>query len=215
MMDGSCVSSQRWAHMHERHVPAPGVDAGDAHTARGQIERRRAAHAAAGGEIFVAADAAGGARIDEDDIERLELVTDAFEFGFHFGRRDHMTVRHFAKIELDARAKKPVERHLIDGHHRLAVDRLRLKMNRRIHVRAVMRRQLDLFDCPGLAVRQVLAAQAGKQLHHKGCGLGIAAVGDFRPHERRVVDRFIFKRRREVDNPTRQFHSVPVQLLAQ
>jgi hypothetical protein len=82
---------------------------------------------------------------------------------------------------------------LIDCHHQLAVDRLRLEMNRRIHMRAVMRGERDLFDRPGLAVRQILAAQAGKQLAQERRGLGIAAVGDFRPHERRVVDRFVFK----------------------
>jgi hypothetical protein len=106
--------------------------------------------------------------------------------------------------------KKPVERHLIDRHHRFAVDRLRLKMNRRIHMGAVMRRERDLFDCPALAIRQILAAQTGKQIEQKGRGLGVAAVGDFRPHKRRVIDRFVFKRRRQIDNSAGQFHDVPL-----
>ena len=122
-------------------------------------------------------------------------MADAFELGFDLGGGDDMTVRDFAEIELDAGAEKPVERHLIDRHHRLAVDRLRLKMNRRIHMGAVMRGERNFFDCPALAFRQILAAQTGKQLDERRRGLGVGAVGDFRPHERRVVDRFVFKRR--------------------
>src|SRR5216683_1261527 len=43
---------------------------------RGEIERRLAAHAAAGGEILLGADTAAGPGIDQHDIERLQLVTD-------------------------------------------------------------------------------------------------------------------------------------------
>jgi hypothetical protein len=122
-------------------------------------------------------------------------MADAVELGFDLGGTDHMAVRNFAEIELDAGAEEPIERHLIDGHHRLTVDGLRLEMERRIHMRAVMRGERDLFDRPGFAVRQILAAQAGKQLAQERRGLSVAAVDDFRPHERRVVDRFIFERR--------------------
>src|SRR5262249_24566656 len=115
------------ASMHERGVPAPGVDAGDAHAARGQIKRGLAAHAAAGGEVLIAADAARSAGVVENDVEWLELMADAFEFGVDLGGRDHMAVRNFTEIELDAGTEEPVERHLIDGHHRLAIDRLRLE----------------------------------------------------------------------------------------
>ena len=69
------------AGMHEGRVPAPGIDAGDAHAARGQIKRGVAAHAAAGSEVLIAADAARSAGVDENDVERLELMADAFEFG--------------------------------------------------------------------------------------------------------------------------------------
>src|SRR5689334_16470181 len=79
------------ADMRKRRVPAPGVDAGDAHAARRQIKRRLAPHAAAGGEIFVTADAARSPRIDQNDVERFQLMADALEFGFDLGGGDHMT----------------------------------------------------------------------------------------------------------------------------
>ena len=85
-------------------------------------------------------------------------------------------------------------------------------MNRRIHMGAVMRGERNFFDCPALAFRQILAAQTGKQLDEKRRGLGVGAVGDFRPHERRVVDRFVFKRRRQIDNSAGQFHGGSVRL---
>ena len=62
-------------------------------------------------------------------------------------------------------------------------------------MRAVMGVELDFFDRPAFAVWQILAAQAGKQLAQERGGFGVAAVGDFGPHERRVVDRFVFERR--------------------
>ena len=194
------------AGVHERRVPAPGVDAGDAHAARGEIKRGFAAHADAGGEILVAADALGRARVDQHDVERFELVADALELGLDLRRRHHMAVRHFAKVELDAGPEEPVERHLVDGHHRRTVDRVRLEVDRRVHMRAVMRRQLDVLDRPAFAVRQILAAKAGKQLAQQRRGIGVALVLDLRPHEGRVVHRLVFERRRQIDHAAGQFH---------
>src|SRR6516225_8476746 len=78
------------AGVHEGRVPAPGIDAG----------------------------AARSAGVDENDVERLEVMADAFEFDLDLGGRDNMAVRNFTEIELDAGTEKPVERHLIDSHHR-------------------------------------------------------------------------------------------------
>src|ERR1700733_3446489 len=83
-------------------------------------------------------------------------------------------------------------------------------MNRRVHMRAVMRGKLDLLDRPALAVGQILLAQTWKQLEQKRRGLGIADILDLRPHERRIVDRFVFERRRQIDDPAGQFHCFPV-----
>src|SRR6266496_4419451 len=106
-----------FSHVHERYVPAPSVDAADANAARGEVESRFAAHATAGGQIFVATDTTSGTRVDQYDIERLQLVADALKFCRHLSRADNMTVRHFAEVELDTGTKEPVERHLVDTQH--------------------------------------------------------------------------------------------------
>src|SRR5215467_1121877 len=144
-----------FAHVHERYVPAPGVDAADADAARGEVESRFAAHATTGGQIFVAADTTSGARVDQYNVERLQLVANALKLCRHFSGRDDMTVWHFAEVELDTGTKEPVERHLVDTHHSFAVDRCRLEMDRRIHMGAVMRRYRHNFESPTLSAWQV------------------------------------------------------------
>src|SRR5690606_32270263 len=52
----------------EGRVPAPRVGAGDAHAAAGEVERRLAAHAAAGGEVVVLAVFRAGRGVDDDDV---------------------------------------------------------------------------------------------------------------------------------------------------
>ena len=47
-----------------------------------------AAHAAACRQIFVRADALAGARVDQHDIKRLELMANARELGFHLRRAE-------------------------------------------------------------------------------------------------------------------------------
>src|SRR5215467_16343602 len=89
-----------FAHVHERYVPAPGVDAADADAARGEVESRFAAHATTGGQIFVAADTTSGARVDQYNVERLQLVANALKLCRHFSGRDDMTVWQFAEVEL-------------------------------------------------------------------------------------------------------------------
>src|SRR5262249_6402033 len=144
-----------FAHVHERYVPAPSVDAADADTARGEVESRFAAHATAGGQIFVAADTTSGARVDQYNVGRLQLVTDALKLYGHFSGRDDMTVRHFAEVELDTGTKEPVERYFVDTHHSFAVDRRRLEMDRSIHMGAIMRRHRHNFESPTLTAWQV------------------------------------------------------------
>ena len=98
----------------------------------------------------------------------LQLMADALQLGLDLGGRDDMAVGHFAEVELDAGSEEPVERHLIDGHHRLAVDGFRLEMDRRVHMRAVMRGQLDLLDRPALAVGQILTRRPGNNSAKSG-----------------------------------------------
>src|SRR5215471_12207774 len=144
-----------FAHVHERYVPAPGVDAADADAARGEVESRFAAHATTGGQIFVAADTTSGACVDQYNVERLQLVTDAFKLCRHFSGRDDMTVRHFAEVELDTGTKEPVERYFVDTYHSFAVHRYRLEMDRSIHMGAIMRCYRHNFESPTLTAWQV------------------------------------------------------------
>src|SRR3954471_12314400 len=103
--------------MCERHIPTPGVDASDPNATRCQIERRLASHATAGGEILLGADATAGARIDQNNIKRLQLMPDACELCLHLGRFDDMAIGHAAEVELHAGSEEPVKRHLVDAHH--------------------------------------------------------------------------------------------------
>src|SRR5215207_2065545 len=99
--------------VREWRIPAPGVDTGDAHAARAQIKRRLTPHAAAGGEILLRADATASPGIDEHDIERLQLVTDAPELRLDLVCGHDVTIRQMLKVELDPWTKKPLERHLV------------------------------------------------------------------------------------------------------
>src|SRR6187399_3258783 len=49
-----------------------------------------------------------------------------------------MTIRQVAEIELHAGAKEPVERHLVDGHHRLSIHRMRMIVDWCVHMGSVM-----------------------------------------------------------------------------
>src|SRR5262249_61594140 len=62
------------AYMRKRRIPAPGVDPGHAHAARGQIKRGLTAHAATGGEIFVGGHTTTGAGSGPKDGVTVWLV---------------------------------------------------------------------------------------------------------------------------------------------
>src|SRR3569832_616835 len=120
--------------VNERRVPAPGVDTDDTDASLGQIERGLTAHADAGRHVSVGAEHLARPGVDQDDVERLERVPDAPEFGFDLGGGDYMAVRQLAEIELDAGPEEPVERRFVDGHHRLALLVDRVEVLRRVHV---------------------------------------------------------------------------------
>src|SRR6516225_12412792 len=69
-----------FAGVHEGRVPAPGINSGDTHAARSEIERCLSSHSTPRREIFVGADAAARPGVDQHDIEWLQLVSDALEF---------------------------------------------------------------------------------------------------------------------------------------
>src|SRR6476659_5241660 len=60
-------------------IPAPAVNAGQAHPALEQIHRRLIAHAAAGIDVILPAVFGSGAGVDDDDLERRKRVADTLE----------------------------------------------------------------------------------------------------------------------------------------
>src|SRR6185312_16630118 len=83
----------------EGRVPAPGIGAGEAHAALQKIERRIAAHAAAGGDVIRLAIGRAGAGIDDDDLERLQLMADARELVLDIRIGDNIAVGKIPEIE--------------------------------------------------------------------------------------------------------------------
>src|SRR5258708_12364199 len=100
--------------VHERRVPAPAVGAGHAHAALEQIEGCLAAHAAALGDIFGTAVGRARARVHQHDLERREVMIDAFELGFYVARAGDVTIREMTEFELDRGVKAPFEPSLVD-----------------------------------------------------------------------------------------------------
>src|SRR3546814_2988847 len=88
----------------ERCVPAPRVGADDLHPALRQIECRLCAHPAALiGKIVGAIDRA---RLDEYDIERLQVMPDPRELGLDLGTAHDTAVRAVRKVDLPAAPEK-------------------------------------------------------------------------------------------------------------
>src|SRR5471032_934012 len=121
----------------ERRIPAPGIGTGEADTALEQVHGGVVAHAAARVHIVVVAVARAGARVDHDDLERLQHVTDALQLVIDFLRGDDMTVGHGAEVELYAGLEAPFERHLVDSDGALALVHRRMEMIGRVEMRAV------------------------------------------------------------------------------
>ena len=201
--DASCVCAVLLRGVHERRVPAPGVGAGQPHAALEQVHRRLVAHAAAGRDVVRAAVARAGARVDDDDLERLERVADALELGLDVGRGDHVAVGEVAEVELHAGLEAPFERHLVDRDRGLLLaQRLvhrRMEVVRRVQVRAVVGRQLHHLHRPALAVGQVLLLQAGEERLDLREGVLVREVLDLRREGRRVAQHVVFEVDRQVD----------------
>ena len=64
----------------------------------------------------------------------------------------------------DAGPVAPVQRHFVDGRGALAAIHRRCVVPRRVHVRPVVRRQVQTLDCPRLAVGEVFGRNPAKGL---------------------------------------------------
>ena len=162
----------------ERRVPRPGVGAGDLHAARGEIERRLAAHAAASRHVVGLAVARAGRCVDHHDLERLQRVADALQLRLHVGGGGDVAVREVAEVELHARLEAPLQRHLVDGDGALAAVHGGGEVPGRIEVRAVVGGDIDALHGPALAVRQLGRRQAGEERAHLRRALLVVDVGD-------------------------------------
>src|SRR5262245_29058371 len=118
----------------ERRVPAPGVGPGQADAALEQEHGGVVAHAAARVDVVVVAVARAGPGVDHDDLERLELVADAFQLLLDLPRGDDVAVGLVAEVELDAGLEAPFERHLVDRDGALALVHRRMEVIRRVEV---------------------------------------------------------------------------------
>ena len=189
--------------VHERRVPAPAVDAGDAHAALQKIERRLAPHAAAARNIIGLAEGRSGAGVDHDDVERRQRMPDALELGLDvLGGRD-VAVGKMPEVELDRRIEAPFQRHLVDRGGALAAVHGRGEMIRRVEMGAAVRRQLDPFDRPAFAVGQFLDLQPREELADLLGGLLVIEILDARAVARRIGHHVVLQRDGNVDHRAR------------
>ena len=103
-----------------------------------------------------------GRGVDQHDVERLERIADAIEFALHVVGGADIAVRLVAEIEFHAVGEAPLQRHLVDGDGALAVVHGRMKMIRRVEMRAVVGRDRHRLDRRAHAVRQLFRPQAGE-----------------------------------------------------
>lgn len=144
--------------------------------------------------------------VHEHDIHRLQLVANTLEFGLDIRRGCHVAVIEMAEVQLHARPEIPIERHLVDRRHRIAVAVAGVVMIGRVHMRAIVSRERDVFDRPALASRQVLFLQSREQLDHELGVFFARDIADRRPHERRIDYRLVVERLGDIDEFRRHFH---------
>src|SRR5437868_1865697 len=88
-------------------IPAPAIGAGQPDAAFEEVQGRVAPNAAAGRDVIRFAVGQAGARIHDDDLERLQRVPDAIELGGDILGGDDIAVREMPEIEFDAGLQAP------------------------------------------------------------------------------------------------------------
>jgi hypothetical protein len=183
--------------------PAPAVGSGQPHPALKQIDRRLIAHAAAGTDVLVGSVVLGRAGVDQNDLERLEVVIDAAEFCLHVMGARHVSVGEVTEIKFHTRLKAPFLRDLVDCQRSLAAVHGRMEMIRRIKVGAIVGAQLHGLNRPGLTIRQLFLLDAREEAREVRKGLPMIDIGDVRLHGRRIGRDGVFEVDREIDEPAR------------
>ncbi len=77
-------------------------------------------------------------RVDQNDVERLKLVTDHLKRVRHFVFCDHMPIFKAREVEFDPWPEAPIERNFIDGNGSLTTIHRRTKVIWRIQMSAVV-----------------------------------------------------------------------------
>ena len=184
----------------ERCIPAPCICANDHDTPFREVKGRLGSHAAP--LINEAFCAVNGAGLNQDNIKRLQLMTDPCKLSFDFSCRDHMTVRTIGKVELDARFEEQVKRGLVNrrGRHCPAVG-CRMKVPRRIHMGAIVRGQCQLLHGPTFSIGKVGSRQAREKGRNLLPGIFMGHIRDAWPHHIRVGNHVIRDWNREINKP--------------
>jgi hypothetical protein len=133
---------------------------------------------------------------------------------FHVVGSAHIAVRLVAEVELHGVVEAPFERHLVDGHRRLAVIHRGMEMIGRIEVRAVVGRDRDLLHRGTGAVGKLVAPHAEHSHEIVRAGL-VIEIGDGGQHIGRVGRDPGFQRDRNIDDATRHTFSNVVGLRTQ
>ena len=97
-------------HVGERSVQGVGINADDLHALLDQPQSRFATEPRLP-EILLRVDPLIAASLDHRDVERLELIVDALQFGLQVGDGDLVTGLLVSHVEDDAGSKAPFERH--------------------------------------------------------------------------------------------------------
>src|SRR5437588_1058453 len=186
--------------VHERRVPRPRVGAGHAYAALEQVQRRLAAHARARRDVVGPAVGRARAGVDDDDLERPQRVADALQLGLDVLRGDDVAVAPRSEVELHARLKAPVERHLVDGDRALTTVRRRGEVIGRVEVRAVVGHEADPLDRPTLGVGQLRFLQPREEGRDVLRGVAVAEVLDLRAVARRIGHHVVLDGHRQIDD---------------
>lgn len=91
---------------------------------------------------------------------------DAVEFRLHLDRIDHVAIRLGAEIQLYSRPEAPFQRHFVNVHRRFAAVHSGREVPRRVHVRPVVRCDLQSLHGPALGVREDFRRETRKHCCH-------------------------------------------------
>ena len=128
---------------------------------------------------------------------------DPGQFCLYICGSHHIAVGEVPEVQLDPWLEAPLQRNFINRYRPFFTTGLLIhggmKVIRRIKVRAVMRTQLDKFNCPALPIGQFATFQARKKRRHLLRPDIVGDVVNVGLHCGRVADHLILKVDRQVN----------------